>query len=337
MSTHVKRRKFIAMLGGAAATPLVSWPLEARAQQREPMRRIGIILPAAADDMQYQAWVGAFLQTLALSGWTLGSNVRIESRWATAEPDEIGRQAADLVALAPDIILAFGNSTVAPVLHLTRTIPVVFPVVADPVGSGLVESLARPGGNATGFMTAEFSMGGKRLELLKQVAPSVTRAAVLRDINLGSSIGEFAAIQAVAPSLSLEVTPISMRDADEIERGIETFARAPHGGLIVTAGATAQVRRELIVALAARHRLPAVYFQRIYVTVGGLLSYAPDFMDQFRRAAGYVDRILRGEKPGDLPVQAPTKYEMVVNLKTAKALGLDVPTTVLARADEVIE
>ena len=252
-------------------------------------------------------------------------------------PPNIRRHAAELAALAPDVILAHGASTVGPLLQATRTVPIVFPVVADPVGAGFVDSLARPGGNATGFMTFEYSLSGKWLELLKQIAPSVTRAAVLRDPAIASGIGQFGAIQAVAPSLGVEVSPVNVRDAAEIERAVAAFARSSNGGLIVTASASAIVHRDLIITLAARHKLPAVYFERFFVAAGGLISYGPDFVDQYRRAAGYVDRILKGEKPADLPVQAPTKYELVINLKTAKALGLDVPPTLLARADEVIE
>jgi putative tryptophan/tyrosine transport system substrate-binding protein len=301
------------------------------------MRRIGILLPATADDPSFQAWVGAFLQGLALLGWSIGRNVRIDSRWATANAAEIRRHAAELAALAPDVILAHGTSTVGPLLQATRTVPIVFAVVADPVGAGIVDSLARPGGNATGFMTFEYSMGGKRLELLKQIAPGVTRAAVVRDPTQGSGTSQFAAIQTAAPPLRVEVNPVNMRDAPEIERAVAAFARSPNGGLIVTASALANVHRKLIITLVARHKLPAVYFDRSFIAAGGLISYGPDRIDQYRQAAGYVDRILKGEKPADLPVQAPTKYETVINLKTAKALGLDVPQSVLARADEVIE
>jgi putative tryptophan/tyrosine transport system substrate-binding protein len=329
----MKRRAFLGVLGSAVA----AWPLAARAQQGERMRRIGVLVPAAADDPVFQAWVGAFLQGLALLGWTLGRNVRIDTRWATANAADIRRHAAELAVFAPDIILAHGTSTVAPLLQATRTVPIVFPAVVDPVGAGFVDSLARPGGNATGFMAFEYSLSGKRLELLKQIASGVTRAAVLRDPTQGSGTSEFAAIQAVAPSLRVEINPVNLRDAGEFERAIAAFARAPNGGLIVTAGPAARLHRDLIVTLAARHKLPAVYNERSYVAAGGLISYGPDYLDQYRRAAAYVDRILKGEKPADLPVQAPTKYETVLNIKTAKALGLDVPATVLARADEVIE
>jgi putative ABC transport system substrate-binding protein len=328
----MRRRAFITLLGGATA-----WPLAAHAQQGERMRRIGVLLNAAADDAEYQAWVGAFLQGLALSGWTIGRNVRIDTRWATANAAEIRRHASELVTLAPDVILAHGDSTVGPLLAATRSVPIVFTVVADPVGAGLVDSLARPGGNVTGFMLFEYSLGGKWLELLKQIAVGVTRVAILRDAALPSGTGQFAAIQAVAPSLGIEVIPINLRDAGEIERSVAAFARTPNGGLVVTASGWANVHRDAIVTLAAKHKLPVVYYARFFVTAGGLISYGPDRVHQYRQAAGYVDRILKGEKPADLPVQAPTKYELVINLKTAKALGLEVPPMLLARADEVIE
>jgi putative ABC transport system substrate-binding protein len=327
----MRRREFIAGLGSAAA-----WPLAAHAQQREQMRRIGVLLPAAADDPVYQAWVGAFLQELALLGWTIGRNVRIDTRWAGANAADFRRHAAELAALAPDVIMAHGSLTVAALLEATRTVPIVFPFAVDPVGAGLVDSLARPGGNATGFMIFEFSMGGKWLELLKQIAPNVTRAAVLRTTQV-SGTSQFAAIQTAAPSLRVEVNPINMRDAGEIERAVAAFARSPNGGLIVTGTLAATLHRNLIITLAARHKLPAVYPDRIFVTGGGLISYGPDRFDQYRRAAGYVDRILKGEKPADLPVQAPTRYETVLNLKIAKTLGLTVPQSILLRADEVIE
>jgi putative tryptophan/tyrosine transport system substrate-binding protein len=332
MASHIGRREFVVTLGGAAA----AWPLAARAQQRERMRLIGVLLPATADNAEFQARMGAFLQGLALTGWNIGRNVRIDIRWATLNATEIRRHAAELVALAPDVMLAHGDSTVAPLLQATRPVPVVFPVVADPVAAGFVDSLARPGGNAAGFMIWEYSLGGKWLELLKEIAPIVTRAAVLRDPAVPSGTGQFGAIQAVAPSLKVEVNPVSMRDAGEIERTVATFARSPHGGLILTGSNSATVHRDLIIKLAARHKLPAVYYDRLFVAAGGLISYGPDMVDQYRRAAGYVDRILKGE-PADLPVQAPTKYELAINLKTAKALGLDMPPSLLARADEVIE
>jgi putative tryptophan/tyrosine transport system substrate-binding protein len=328
----MRRREFITLLGGTAV-----WPLIARAQQPERMRRIGILLAATADDAEFQAWVGAFLQALALLGWTIGHNVRIDTRWATANAADIRRHAAELAALAPDVILAHGASTVGPLLQATRTVPIVFPIAGDPVGAGFVDSLARPGGNVTGFMTAEYSMGGKRLELLKQVVPSVTRVAVLRDPTQGSGTSKFAAIQAVAPSLRVELNPVNMRDAGEIERAVAAFARSPNVGLIVAAGPAATHHRNLIVTLAARHRLPAVYYERFFVDAGGLISYGPDVIDQYWQAAGYVDRILRGEKPADLPVQLPLRYQVILNLKTARAIGLRFPANVLALADEVIE
>ena len=328
----MRRREFITGLGGAVA----AWPLAARAQQPNRARRIGVLLPADADDLEFQAWVGAFLQGLGQSGWIIGRNVRIETRWAGAKADDIRRHAAELIALAPDVILAHGASTVRPLLQMTRGVPIVFPIAGDPVAAGFIDSLARPGGNATGFMSTEYSMSGKRLELLNEVAPSVTRVAVLRDASQGSGTSEFAVIQAMAPALRMEVSPVNMRDEAEVERALTAFARSPNGGLIATSG-TSSVHRHLIVKLAARHKLPAVYFGRHFVVIGGLISLGADYIDQYRQAAGYVDRILKGEKPADLPVQAPTRYELVINLRTAKALGLDVPATVLARADEVIE
>jgi putative ABC transport system substrate-binding protein len=328
----LRRRELVGALGAAAA-----WPVAARAQQPERMRRIGVLQPAAADDPVFQARLAAFYQELALLGWNIGRNVRIDMHWATTNAAEIRRHAAELAALAPDVILAAGDSTVPPLLHATRNVPIVFPVVTDPVGAGYVDSLARPGGNATGFMTAEYSMGGKWLELLKQIAPNVTRVVVLRDSANPSQTAQFAAMQAMAPSLRVEVNPVNARDASEIERAIAAFARSANGGLIPAPGGLALSHRDLIVTLAARHKLPAIYWDRSFVAAGGLVSYGPDLIEQYRQAAGYVDRILRGEKPADLPVQAPTKYELVINLKTAKALGLDIPVTALARTDEVIE
>ena len=301
------------------------------------MRRVGIILPAAADDAGFQTWVGAFLQALAQLGWIIGRNVRIDTRWATTNAANIRRHAAELAALGPDVILASGTSTVGPLLQATRTVPIVFPTVIDPVGAGFVDSLARPGGNATGFLLFEYSLSGKWLELLKEIAPGVARVAVLRDPATPSGTGQFAAIQAVAPLLRVEVHPLNMRDVSEIERSVEAFARAPNGGLILTGSGMAILHHDLIIMLAARHKLPAFYYERSFAAAGGLVSYGPDRTDQFRRAVGYVDRILKGEKPADLPVQAPTRFELVINLKTAKALGLTVPPTLLARADEVIE
>ena len=330
----MKRREFITLLGGAAAA---AWSLAARAQQGERARRVGVLLPAASDDVEFQARVGAFLQGLQQSGWSIGRNLRIDTRWATANADDIRRHAAELVTLAPDVILAHGASTMRPLLQVTRSVPIVFPVAGDPVAAGFVDSLARPGGNATGFMTFEYNLSGKWLELLKEIAPGVTRAAVLRDPTVITGASQFAAIQAVAPSLRVEVNPINLRDAGEIEHAVTAFARSSNGGLIVTTGGLAQLHRDLIITLAARHKLPAVYYERFFVAGGGLLSYGADYIDQYRQAAAYVDRILKGEKPGDLPVQAPTKYETVINLKTAKALGLAVPPSLLARADVVIE
>jgi putative tryptophan/tyrosine transport system substrate-binding protein len=329
----MRRREFITLVGGVA----VAWPLAARAQQPERIRRIGVLLPATSDDPVFQDRVGAFLQELALLGWTIGRNVRIDTRWATANAAEIRRHAAELAALAPDVILAHGASTVGPLLQATRTVPIVFPVAVDPVGAGFVDSLARPGGNATGFMNFEYSLSGKWPELLKEIAPGVTRVAILRDPTQPAGTGQLGAIQAVAPSLRMEVSPVSTRDAGEMERAVAAFARSPNGGLIVAASGPATMHRDLIITLAARHKLPAVYFERFFVAAGGLISYGPDFVDQYRRAAGYVDRILKGEKPADLPVQNPTKYELGINLKSAKSLGLEVPPTLLARADEVIE
>jgi putative tryptophan/tyrosine transport system substrate-binding protein len=329
----MRRREFITLLGGATA----AWPLAARAQQSEQIRRIGVLMSTAADDPEGQARIAAFQQGLQQFGWTIGRNVRIDSRWPVGDSERFHRYAAELVALSPDVILATGSAAAEPLLRATRTIPVVFVVVPDPVGAGFVNSLPRPGGNATGFIQFEYGISGKWLELLKQIAPSVTRAAILRDPAITAGIGQFGAIQAVAPSLGLEVSPVNVRDADEIERAVADFARSPNGGLIITGSALAIVRRHLIITLAARHQLPAVYFQRTLVADGGLISYGTDLLDQYRRAAGYVDRILKGEKPADLPVQTPTKYELVINLKTAKALGLEIPSSVLARADEVIE
>ncbi|MFZ1952956.1 MAG: ABC transporter substrate-binding protein [Pseudolabrys sp.] len=327
----MQRREFITLLGST----VVAWPLAARAQQGERVRRIGVLMPLARDDPEAQARIAVFQKSLQELGWTIGRNVQIDIRWVTAA--DIRKQAAELTALAPDIIVANGASAVEPLLQATRTVPIVFAIVLDPVGTGLVDSLARPGGNATGFLMFEFSVSGKWLELLKQIAPNVTRVAVLRDPALSIGIGQFSAIQSVASSSGIEVNPVSVRDAGEIERAVAAFARASNGGLIVTASPLAVVHRDLIVRLAARHKLPAVYYERFYAAAGGLISYGPDLIDQYRRAATYVDRILKGEKPADLPVQAPTKYDLVINLKVAKVLGLIVPPQLLARADEVIE
>ncbi len=328
----MKRRDFITLLGGAAAT----WPIAARAQQPEQLRRIGVLSYIPEDDAEGQARHAAFTKVLGQLGWSEGRNLRIDARWAN--PGNLQRHASELVAVAPDVLLAAtGTPTVAPLLQATRTIPIVFAIVIDPVGSGFVASLAQPGGNATGFTIYEYSMSGKWLELLKEIAPGVTRVAVLRDPAVASGTGQFGAVQIVAPALGVQVTPVDVRDAGEIERTLAAFARGSNGGVIVTASALGTVHRELIAAVAARHKLPAVFPSRSYVTSGGLISYGPDLIDQFRQAAGYVNRILKGEKPADLPVQAPTKYELVINLKTAKALGLEIPPSVLARADEVIE
>jgi putative ABC transport system substrate-binding protein len=329
----MKRREFITLLGGAA----VAWPLAAGAQQPERIRRVGVLTNLVADDPESQARVGAFLQGLQESGWAVGRNVRMDYRWGGGDADRTRRYAAEMVALAPDVILTSGSTALAPLLQATRSVPIVFAQVPDPVGAGFVTSLARPGGNATGFLTFEYGLSGKWLELLTQIAPGVTRAAVIRDPAQSAGIGQWGAIQAVAPSVRMLVSPVNVSDAGEIERDVAAFARGSNGGLIVTSSPSAGLHRDLIVTLAARHRLPAVYYQRVFVTAGGLISYGPDFIDQYRRAAGYVDRILKGEKPADLPVQAPTKYELVINLKTAKALGLEVPPQLLARADEVIE
>jgi len=329
----VKRRTFITLLGGAVA----AWPLAARAQQRGGMRRVGVLMHLAADDPEGQSRLAAFLQGLQEAGWAVGRNVNIDVRWAAGEADRFRKYAMELVALAPDVILTSAPPSIRAMQQATRTVPIVFVLVPDAVGTGIVDSLVRPGGNATGFMSYEYTLSGKWLELLKEITPGVTRAAVIRDAALSVGPAQFGVIQAVAPSLRVEVNPVNTRDAGEIERAIAAFAGSPNGGLIVTASASAIAHRDLIVTLAARHKLPAVYHRRVYLTNGGLMSYGPDFTDQFRRAAGYVDRILKGEKPADLPVQSPTKYELVINLKTTKALGLDVPATLLARADEVIE
>jgi putative ABC transport system substrate-binding protein len=332
--SRIGRREFILAIGAAA--PSLLWPFAARAQQGERVRRIGVLV-AIADDPEGQARVAAFIHELQQLGWVDGRNLRIDIRWGAGDAERIRRYAAELVALAPDAILAGGGAAVGPLLQITRTVPIVFTLTPDPVGAGFVDSLARPGGNATGFTNFEYGIGVKWLELLKEIAPRVTRAAVLRDPAIPAGIGQFGAIQAVAPSFGIELRPVDVRDAGEIERAVATFARSSNDGLIVTSNALALVHRNLIVTLAARHRLPTIYPFRFFVTAGGLASYGPDSIDPHRRAARYVDRILKGEKPADLPVQAPTKYELAINLKTAKALGLEVPPTVLARADEVIE
>ena len=333
----MKRREFITLIGGGAAAPSLLWPLTARAQQGERMRRIGVLIDFDADNPEGQARVTAFLQRLAELGWVTDRNVRIDRRWGATDVDRVRRYAAELVALAPDVVLAGGATAVRSLQQATGTVPIVFAGVTDPVGGGLVASLAQPGGNSTGFTNFEYGISTKWLELLKQIAPSVTRTAILRDPSGVGGGAQFGAIQGVAPSFGVEVSPVDARDAGAIERAVAAFARSSNGGLIVTSSRFAIVHRDLIIALAARHRLPTVYPYRHYVGSGGLVSYGPDQIDQFRRAASYVDRILKGEKPADLPVQAPTKYELVINLKTAKALGLTIPPGVLARADEVIE
>jgi putative ABC transport system substrate-binding protein len=333
MTVTIGRRELLAALGGAAA----AWPLAARAQQPERMRRIGVLMAMTADDPESQARLAAFAQGLQQSGWTVGQNVRVDYRWGGGNADNMRKYAAELVALAPNVILAHSSAAVAPLLQATRTIPIVFTTVADPVGAGFVDSLARPGGNATGFIVYEYSIAAKWLELLKEIAPRVTRAAVLRDSAIAAGPAQFGVIQAAAPSLGVELRVVDVRDPGEIKRAITVFAQGSNSGLIVTGSPAAIFHRDLIIALAARHRLPAVYGVRVFVDAGGLVFYGPGSVDQFRRAAGYVDRILKGEKPADLPVQAPTKYELIINLKTAKALGLEVPPTLLARADEVIE
>jgi putative ABC transport system substrate-binding protein len=329
----MRRREFLGVLGGAAA----AWSLAAHAQQPPRMRRIGVLTPFKADDTEGKARLTAFAQGLQQLGWTVGQNIRVDYRWGDGKAATMRNFANDLVSLAPDAILADSSAAVSALLEATRAVPIVFAAVADPVGAGYVESLPRPGGNATGFAAIEYSMAGKWLELLKEIAPRVTRVAVLRDSAIAAGPGFLGAIQAPAGSLGVELRPVELRDSGEIERSVAAFAKSPNGGLIVLGSPAATAHRELIVSLATRHRLPAVYAIRTFVAAGGLISYGADFLDQFRRAAGYVDRILKGEKPADLPVQAPTKYELVVNLKTAKALGLDMPATLLARADEVIE
>ena len=329
----MKRREFITLLGGAA----VAWPLAARGQQPERMRRVGIIMSIGADDAEGQKRIAAVRQGLQQLGWSDGRNVSIEVRWTAGNFDAVRKSVTEMVALAPDVILAAGSAVAGPLLQATRTLPVVFVHAPDPVGAGFVDSLARPGGNATGFTQFEYSLSGKWLELLKQIAPGVTRAPVLRDPTISAGLGQFGALQTAAPSFGLEVSAVNVRDPGEIERGIAAFARSPNGGVIVTGSAAAVVHRELIVALAARHRLPAVYDNPLFVAAGGLAAYGADNVDQYRRAVVYIDRILKGEKPGDLPVQSPTKYVLAINLKTAKALGLALPPSLLASATEVIE
>jgi putative ABC transport system substrate-binding protein len=329
----MKRREFVTLLGGVG----IVWPLAARAQQAERIRRIGVLMAIDADDAEAQARIAAFAQGLQQLAWTVGKDVQVDYRFAGINADTLRKYAAELVTIAPDVILAQSSPALAAMLQATRTIPIVFTQIADPVGAGYVDSLSHPGGNATGFIAFEYAITGKWLELLKEIAPRVTRVAVLRETGVAAGPAQFGAAQTVAPSLGMELRPVDTRDAGEIERGITAFARGANGGLLVTGSSSATLHRDLIVALAAQYRLPAVYFTRYFVVAGGLISYGADYVDQFRRAAGYVDRILKGEKPADLPVQAPTKFELVINLKTAKTLGLTIPPAVLARADEVIE
>jgi putative tryptophan/tyrosine transport system substrate-binding protein len=332
MASYIGRRKFLATLGGAAA-----WPVAARAQQRERMRRVGVLMNLTPDDAEGQARLAAFLQGLQEAGWAVGRNVRIDLRWGGGDAESFRKQAAELVALSPDVVFASGIPVATPLLQATRTVPIVFAQVVDPVGAGLVANLARPGGNATGFTSPEYGFAGKWVELIKEIAPGVTRVAVLRDATSSSGIGYLGAVRLATSSFGMELTPVGITDAGEIERGVTAFARASNGALIVTGNTLTMVHRELIITLAARHRLPAVYALPLFANDGGLISYGPDSIDPYRRAAGYVDRILKGEKPADLPVQQPTKFELNINLRTAKALGLEVPPTLLARADEVIE
>ena len=328
----MRRRDFIKAITASAA----AWPLTARAQQGERVRRIGVLLPSSADDPEYEVRMKAFSERLAQLGWVEGRNIQIERRWGVADPERTRKLAAELVALAPDVILAPGSSSTGPLLQATSTIPIVFATIPDPVAAGYVESLSRPGGNATGFASFEYSIGGKWLELLKEIAPGVTRVAVIRDNTTPAGVGQVSAIQAVAASLHVELAVTNFRSPGELEKAIAAFAR-PASALIASQGSATVVHRKLIIALAAEHRLPTVYPGRHFVTIGGLVSYGADRVDQYRQAAGYVDRILKGEKPADLPVQTPNKYELVINLKTAKALGLSVPPSLIARADEVIE
>ena len=328
----MRRREFISLVGGAAA-----WPLATHAQQPERMRRIGILMFLAEDDAAAKARIAALIEGLQQLDWTVGRNVQVDIRWGATDAVRSRRYAAELVTLAPDVILSTASESIAALREATRTVPIVFVGVTDPVGAGYVANLARPGGNVTGLAYVEYGMGGKWLELLKEIAPRITRAAVLRDPTLPVGMGLLGAIQTVAPSLGVETSPIDVRDASEIERAVTDFARAANGGLVVVASPGALINRNLIITLAARHKLPAVYFQSTFVKSGGLISYGPDSVAQYRQAASYIDRIFKGEKPADLPVQVPTKYELAINLKTAKALGLTVPPTLLSRADEVIE
>jgi putative tryptophan/tyrosine transport system substrate-binding protein len=329
----MRRRDFIKGIAGTT----IALPVAARAQQRERMRRVGALMPYSANDPQVQNRNAAFLQGLQQLGWSVGQNLQIDYRWSEGKEDDTRKYAAELVALAPDVIFTAGSAGIGPLQRVTHTVPIVFAIVADPVGAGFVDSLARPGGNATGFILFDYGIGAKWLEVLKEIAPNTTRAAVLRDPNITAGIGQWGAIQSVSPSFAIEVSPINLIDPIEIDRAITAFAHSPNGGLIVTGSALTVVRRDLIITLAARYRLPAVYYDRYFVAAGGLISYGSNNVEQFRLAAAYVDRILKGEKPADLPVQAPTKYELIINLKTAKALGLTIPEKLLATADEVIE
>jgi ABC-type uncharacterized transport system substrate-binding protein len=332
----MRRREFIVYAGSAVAAPQI-WPLATRAQQSERVRRIGVLLQAVKSDPESQIRIKAFVKGLEQFGWTEGRNLQLDYRWAGGNSDDIRKHAADLVALAPDVLVAAGSATVGALQQSTRTVPIVFATVGDPVGAGFVESLARPGGNITGFAIFEYAIGAKWLELLREISPRTTRVAVLRDPSVATGPGQFGAIQTAAPSLRMEISPVNMRDASELGRALTAFAQSPNGGLIVSGTPLAQLHRNLIITLAARHKLPAVYFERFFVVDGGLISYGADFVDQYRRAGGYVHRILNGEKPADLPVQAPTKYELVINLETAKALDLTVPPSLLARADAIVE
>jgi putative ABC transport system substrate-binding protein len=329
----MQRRQFIALLGGA----VVAGPLATHAQQSERTRRIGVLLGQAVEDQQGQARIAAFLGALQNLGWIDGRNVRIDIRWGAGNSGEIRRHASELVAMSPDVIIASGSATVGPLLQATSAVPIVFTVVPDPVGAGFVDSLARPGGNATGFTIFEYGIGAKWLELLKEISPGIKRVAVLRDAAIAAGVGQFGAIQSVAPALGVELSPVNVRDAGEIQRGITAFAGLSNGGIIVTGSSLAAVHRDLIVTLATRNKLPTIYYERFFVSAGGLLSYGPDLVDQHRAAAAYVDLILKGKKAAELPVQAPTKYELAINLKVAKEIGITVPPSLLARADEVIE
>ncbi len=333
MTGFIGRREFIMLLGGTAG----AWPWAASAQQSKHMRRVAALMPYTANDPQAQNRNAAFLQGLHQLGWTIGQNVQIDYRWSEGNEDDTRKYAAELVALAPDVIFTSGSAAIGPLRRATRTVPIVFVLVPDPVGAGFVDSLARPGGNITGFTQFDYGIGAKWLEVLKEIAPNTTRAAVIRDPAITAGIGQWGAILSVSPSVAIEVSPVNLVDGGEIDRGLTAFARSPNGGLIVTGSALAVVHRDLIIALAARLRLPAVYYDRYFVTAGGLISYGSNNVEQYRLAAAYVDRILKGEKPADLPVQAAAKYELVINLKTAKALGIEVPPSLLARADEVIE